>query len=81
MAFAFDRKPYIAGYEAGLDNKTLDNCRFTITAKRLAWASGYQAGKAERERRQSIKIDRSPATVEKSLKWLDICKKRANLIT
>jgi ribosome modulation factor len=79
MAFAFDRKPYLAGYEAGLDNKSLDSCRFTKTAKRIAWMSGYQDGKSERERRHATKIDRSEKTVQSSLKWLNICKQKAHL--
>jgi ribosome modulation factor len=79
MALSFDRKPYIAGYEAGLDNKSLDSCRFTKTRKRLAWMSGYKDGQTERQRRQAVKIDRSTETIEKSLKWLNICKQRAHL--
>jgi hypothetical protein len=41
--------------------------------------AGYQDGKSERERRRASKIDRSEKNIEKSLKWLNICKQKAHL--
>jgi ribosome modulation factor len=79
MPIGYDRQPYLKGYEAGLDNKSLDNCRYTKTLKRIAWMAGYQDGKSERERRRASKIDRSEKNIEKSLKWLNICKQKAHL--
>ena len=76
MALNFDRKPYLKGYQAGLDNKSLDSCRFTKTAKRIAWNSGYQEGKAHRERLNYPEVEKSQTAVADSIKWLNICRQK-----
>jgi ribosome modulation factor len=51
MALTLDRKPYIAGYYAGLNKNSLDSCRYSKVIKRNCWIRGYQDGKAELDRR------------------------------
>jgi ribosome modulation factor len=81
MAINFDRAPYLNGYEAGLDNKSLDNCRYTKTKKRISWMAGYQSGKLERERRINARYAHTEQAKQNSLKWLNICKQKAHLTT
>lgn len=79
MALNFDKRPYMKGYQAGLDNQSLDSCRFTKTAKRIAWMAGYRDGKSCRELRSGQRIQRDTKSVEKSLKWLNVCREKSHV--
>lgn len=46
-------REYTKGYLAAEQGRSLDNCRYRITWKRIEWHKGYQQALADRERNQA----------------------------